>query len=94
MSSTSAPPAQVPEAQTFPPYSWKTLSPSARLLYIQTEKEANEAVSLLETDIVGFDLEWKPNYTKNQRENPVALVQIANNDYILLIQISKMRGKV
>lgn len=90
MSSTTAPPAKLLEVQ-LPPYSWRTLSPSAQLLYIQTEKEANEAVSLLETDIVGFDLEWKPTFSKYQPENPVALVQIANNDYILLIQISRMR---
>ncbi|KAF8078279.1 ribonuclease H-like domain-containing protein [Lyophyllum atratum] len=40
---------------------------------------------------VGFDLEWKPTFTKNTPENPVALVQLANQDTILLIQISAMQ---
>ncbi|KAF8640505.1 hypothetical protein AX17_000167 [Amanita inopinata Kibby_2008] len=73
------------------PYNWKTFSPSARLIYILYPDAANEAVSLMSATRVGFDLEWKPSYRKGQAENPVALVQLATDDRILLIHISFMK---
>ncbi|KAF8624811.1 hypothetical protein AX15_005698 [Amanita polypyramis BW_CC] len=82
--------AQLPPTPDLPPYSWKTLSPSAQLFYIRNFHDANSEIPHLETDVLGFDLEWKPIYRRGQSENPVALVQLANNDRILLIQISAM----
>jgi hypothetical protein len=37
-------------------------------------------------------MEWKPTFVKGGKENPVALIQIASADFILLIQISAMKG--
>ncbi|GLB36431.1 putative 3'-5' exonuclease [Lyophyllum shimeji] len=72
------------------PYSWRNIHPDAALHYI---RDADKATAHLATlcGPVGFDLEWKPTFTKNTPENPVALVQLANKDTILLIQISAMQ---
>ncbi|KAG5648205.1 hypothetical protein DXG03_006160 [Asterophora parasitica] len=83
------PPAPAP---VLDPYSWRNISPNAELLYIRDPDEADIHVAALDGP-VGFDLEWKPTFTKNTPENPVALVQLANRDTILLIQVSAMRGK-
>ncbi|KAI0639038.1 ribonuclease H-like domain-containing protein [Trametes polyzona] len=71
-------------------YSWSTISPATRLVYLQTEKATNEAISQLDSKVLGFDLEWKPNFVKGRPENPVALVQLASADIILLIHIFHM----
>lgn len=81
-----------PQPPQLPPYSWQSLSPNAQLLYIQSVEEADREITLLNTDVVGFDLEWKPVYRRGQRENPVALVQLANSHKVLLIHICKMPG--
>ncbi len=81
-----------PRPPLLPPYSWQSLSPNAQLLYIQSVEDANREITLLNTDVVGFDLEWKPTYRSGQRENPVALVQLANSHKVLLIHICKMPG--
>jgi len=39
--------------------------------------------------VIGFDLEWKPNFTKGHTENPVALIQLASADTIVLLHIAK-----
>jgi ribonuclease D len=39
---------------------------------------------------LGFDIEWKPNFTKGRPDNPVALVQLSNADDAVLIQLSAM----
>ncbi|KAF7982105.1 hypothetical protein HWV62_30437 [Athelia sp. TMB] len=81
-----------PEEPLWPTYSWRTHVQSAdtRLLYITNVDQANAAVEDLSRGPMGFDLEWRPNYVKGQVENPVALVQLANENTILLIQISQM----
>ncbi|KAF8350210.1 ribonuclease H-like domain-containing protein [Amanita rubescens] len=85
-SATDAP----PQPLQLPPYNWQSLNPNAQLLYIQSVKDADREITLFNTDVVGFDLEWKPVYRKGQRENPVALVQLANSHKVLLIHICKM----
>ncbi|KAJ2994348.1 hypothetical protein NUW54_g7565 [Trametes sanguinea] len=72
-------------------YSWKAKSPSTRLVYIQNAAAADQAISQLNSKILGFDLEWKPNFVKGRAENPVALVQLASEHLILLIHVSYMR---
>lgn len=76
-------------------YSWKEYNPETRVLYIRNHDEANKELSKLSagSQALGFDLEWKPTYLKGARENPVALVQLATSDTILLLQISAMRGR-
>lgn len=76
-----------------PAYSWQTNSTNTRLFYITDHEQANLAVSRLRKGPLGFDLEWRPNYTKGRPENPVALVQLSNEDTILLIHIYVMIGK-
>lgn len=73
-------------------YSWNEASPNARLVYLRDADEANQVLSRLQPGPLGFDLEWKPTYVKGGHENPVALVQLANDDTIHLIQISAMKG--
>jgi hypothetical protein len=41
----------------------------------------------------GFDVEWKPNFVKGQPQSPIALLQLAKEDQILLIQLSAMNGE-
>lgn len=73
-------------------YSWKERCPDAQLLYIRDAELANKELSILAPGTFGFDLEWKPNFVKGAGENPVALVQLANDEIILLLQISAMKG--
>ncbi|KAG2044287.1 ribonuclease H-like domain-containing protein [Suillus americanus] len=74
-----------------PRYSWRHQSPApTRIRYITNHLEANSELSQLAIGPLGFDLEWRPNYRKGGSENPVALVQLAGFDTILLLQISAM----
>jgi len=85
---TAAP--KVPE-RVYDLYSWTTNSPKSRLVYIRDHEMAEHELSQLRPGPLGFDLEWKPNYFKGGIENPVALVQLASEDKILLIQVTAMR---
>ncbi|OAX44878.1 ribonuclease H-like protein [Rhizopogon vinicolor AM-OR11-026] len=82
-------PAQ-PTRPQLPHYSWRVQNPTSRLQYITDHRIADFALSQLAPGPLGFDLEWRPNFRKWQKENPVALVQLANHDTILLLQISAM----
>jgi exonuclease 3'-5' domain-containing protein 2 len=79
-----------PPKPTLPLYSWRGITSGTKLLYIRNCTEAESEVSKLGGGALGFDLEWRPTFVKGQPENPVALVQLANEDTILLIQISAM----
>lgn len=93
-------PWESPRVEKYPPrpaptkaYSWKEYNPLAKRLYIRDHEQANEELSKLNATVLGFDLEWKPNFFRGNKENPVALVQLANYDTILLLQISAMEGR-
>jgi len=75
-----------------PSYSWRNVHPTAKYHYIRDAHQANTLVALLQGP-VGFDLEWKPTFRKGAPENPISLVQLANQELILLIQVGAMRGK-
>lgn len=90
----TSPDAPPPVKVQYPPYSWRAANANTRLLYIRDATQANCEVSKLRRGPVGFDLEWRPTFVKGHPENPVALVQIANQDAILLIQVSAMQGKI
>ena len=47
----------------------------------------------LEPCAFGFDVEWKPVYQKGQPANKVALIQLANDEVIYLLQVSAMQSK-
>ena len=73
-------------------YSYADKSPNTRPIYIQNAATADVAISQLKSKVLGFDLEWRPNFVKGNPENPVALVQLASEDTILLIHVSFMQG--
>ena len=74
-------------------YSWNESNPRAKLFYLRDHARANEELAKLNVTVLGFDLEWKPIYYKGGKENPVALVQLASYDTVLLLQISAMEGR-
>lgn len=73
-------------------YSYRDFKPPIKLQYIRDYDEANLAVEKLQPGAYGFDLEWKPTFVKGQGENRVALVQLANDQDILLIQVSALKS--
>ncbi len=68
------------------------MSPGTRLLYIRDQATAELEMSRLCPGPLGFDMEWKPMKYKGQPANPVALIQLASRNTILLIQVSAMQG--
>ncbi|KAH9060831.1 ribonuclease H-like domain-containing protein [Lactarius vividus] len=76
------------------PYDWRAFTANAQLHYIRTEDTANECIARIASRpsplAVGLDLEWRPTFTSGRRENPIALVQLACDDEILLVQVSAM----
>ncbi|KAI0932660.1 hypothetical protein AcW1_000281 [Taiwanofungus camphoratus] len=83
-------PSAPPSPQIYALYSWKR-SPNARLAYLRDTQKANDEVAKLRSGPLGFDLEWKPSFRKGQKENAVALVQLATEDMVLIIQVSAMQ---
>ncbi|EPQ60975.1 ribonuclease H-like protein, partial [Gloeophyllum trabeum ATCC 11539] len=79
-----------PAPPPLPPYSWQEKSDNCRLLYIRDHEQADLECSRVTKGPLGFDLEWKPTYVTGEPENKVAVVQLANADRILLLQISAM----
>lgn len=77
-------------------YSWQDFSPDATVLYIRSHEEANRHLAGLPNipQAFGFDLEWKPTFVKGGGENPVAIVQLSNDQVIFLFQVSSMQGTV
>lgn len=75
------------------PYSWRTLEPQPNFEYITDCDRANEVLTALQPGAFGFDVEWKPAYVKGQPANKVALIQLANNEVIYLLQVSAMKSK-
>jgi hypothetical protein len=92
MSATENPVSKQPDRPILPTYSWRTKSSNAQLFYIRDHRQVDLTIARLRNGPLGFDLEWRPNFIKGQLENPVALVQLSNEDTILLIQISAMGG--
>ncbi|KAJ7225856.1 ribonuclease H-like domain-containing protein, partial [Mycena pura] len=72
-------------------YSWRNATTRIRQLYITDAGQADAEMSSF-TGPCGIDIEWKPTYVKGQPENPVALLQLANVDTILLLHLCRMRN--
>lgn len=49
---------------------------------------------MLRGSVLGFDLEWRPTFKKGYPRNPVALVQLADENAMVLIQVSAMQGNL
>ncbi|RXW16585.1 hypothetical protein EST38_g9261 [Candolleomyces aberdarensis] len=94
-------PSPIPQAsaiEKLPPrpaptcgYVWREWSPNATVVYLRNSDEANRHLSTMTPGCIGFDLEWKPVFAKGAQENPVALVQLANDDMIYLVQVTAMK---
>jgi hypothetical protein len=41
---------------------------------------------------IGFDLEWKPTFRPGQRENPIAVIQIASSTASYVIHVKWMQA--
>lgn len=80
-------------SESLPRYSWKSYSSSPQQLYLTSTASVDQAIDNLNLHgPFGLDIEWKPNFRRGEQENPVALIQIANNDTTLLIHVSAMSG--
>ena len=87
-------PTQEPKRpQPTTPYSWRTFHPPIGFEYITDCDRADEVLAVLEPCALGFDAEWKPAFQKGQPENKVALIQLANDEVIYLLQVSAMQSK-
>lgn len=86
-------PADKPKApaRVYPFYNWANIAPNTSFFYLTDLYAAENALARFKPGLVGFDQEWKPIWNKGQTENPVALIQLANDDTILLLQVSAMR---
>lgn len=75
-------------------YSYKEYNPNAKVFYVRDHNVANKVLTSLHppTGPLGFDLEWRPNFVKGGTDNPVALVQLANESTVMLFQVSAMKG--
>jgi len=79
-------------------YDWRAFTaPGAQLHYIRAEDTANERIARIASRqtpfVIGLDFEWRPTFVSGRAENPIALVQVACDDEILLVQVSAMSGK-
>ncbi|KDN51514.1 hypothetical protein RSAG8_00059, partial [Rhizoctonia solani AG-8 WAC10335] len=84
-SATSSSPA-------LPLFLWREHAiPGTEVKYLRTEKEVNVALKSMKGPF-GFDLEWKPSFVRGMPEAPIALLQLAQPDQILLIQLTAMKN--
>ena len=80
------PPPPKPE-----PYLWSKFSPNAQLKYCKSVSEANAAISAMTSPAVGFDIVFrKPNKNDELNDKHVALILLADQDWIVLIHIDRM----
>ena len=83
-------------ANTLVPYDWRTYTTNGQLHYIRAVDTANECIARIASRpspvTIGLDLEWRPTFAPRRPENPIALVQLACDDEILLVQVSAMEG--
>jgi hypothetical protein len=80
-------------------YDWRAFAPAGtQLYYITSEGDANQRVARIASRpgpfTIGLDFEWRPTFVARRPENPIALVQLACDDEILLVQVSAMSGKL
>lgn len=82
---------------TLPSYDWRTFAPGGQLHYIRSEDVANQRIARIVSRpgpfTIGLDFEWRPTFVARRPANPIALVQVACDDDILLVHVSAMRSK-
>ncbi|KAB5592621.1 Chalcone domain-containing protein [Ceratobasidium theobromae] len=83
-------PVAGPSTETYPSFVWQDyVLPGTELKYIRYERDVDKALKSVKGPF-GFDVEWKPRFTRGQAESPIALIQLAQLDRILLIQLTAM----
>jgi len=79
-------------------YDWRTFTANGQLHYTVTEGTANECIARIASRsstsplTIGLDLEWRPTFTPGMPENSTALVQLACDEEIVLVQVSAMQA--
>lgn len=79
-------------APTKPSYSYKDYTPEPIMVYTRSVDEVNDHLPLLRGPL-GFDMEWKVLYRWQAASRPTAVVQICDERYIWVIQVSDMRRR-
>ncbi|KZP00740.1 ribonuclease H-like protein [Calocera viscosa TUFC12733] len=81
-----------PTKPVFPRYTFRQppTGVAPNVFYIRDHHLADNIVSLLQSP-VGFDTEWRPVLTKGTPSRNTALIQLADANTILLIQIQAMK---
>jgi len=69
------------------PYSYKDYTPEPTMVYTRSVSEVNDHLPMLSGPL-GFDMEWKVTFSKESRLT--AVVQICDEKYIWVIQVSVM----
>jgi hypothetical protein len=82
---------------TPPPNSTGTYVPPS-IVYTSCPDEADDLITLLKGDVIGFDMEWPFGYRfdhkekrTKMKEGKTALVQICDDKIVLLLHLSKMK---
>jgi len=76
------------------PYDFRDYNTIPKISYIRSPEHAKFALAPLHSGPLGFDLEWRPTHIKGAPENPVALIQLANDESIMLFQVSSMQRRI
>jgi len=73
-----------------PHYSYKDYKPESIMAYTRSVSEANDHLPILRGPL-GFDMEWRVFFRRPPTARPTAVVQICDERYIWIIQLSAMR---
>ncbi|KZS91589.1 ribonuclease H-like protein [Sistotremastrum niveocremeum HHB9708] len=83
-----------PNPDNLPYFSYKSHYPYAKLVLLNTTVSTNNFLAGWyppgRRGVIGLDIEWKPMFTKGAPLNPVALVQLADPEYVVIVQLSFM----
>lgn len=83
-------PAEEP-VPTQPLYLYKDYTPEPIRVYTRSVSEVNDHLPFLRGPL-GFDMEWKVILRRPQTVRPTAIVQICDERYIWIVQVSAMRN--
>lgn len=84
-----------PSATKLHQYSCKSFHPALEIVYVSNSEDVTQKLGQItgHGGVLGFDLEWRPTFVKGYPENPVAVVQLASEKCIWLIQVSNIDGE-
>ena len=91
-------PRGAPDRSThsYSPMISRTLSSGHLLNYLRDASLTDQTVEELRSRLVGplgFDIEYRPNFIKGRPQNRTALVQLASDSVVLLVQVSAMSSQ-